>query len=420
METNYNKRFDETINKVTLDNGLTVILVHKPNFRNHVALLGTNFGAKHLTQIVNGKEVKYHSGVAHFLEHKLFEKPEEDILSTFTNMGASANAFTSYSETVYYFSTTQALDEPLNTLLDFVLDLDISESGVQKEKGIIIEELKMYQEMPFFRLSMEAYQSMFHHHPLKYDIAGTKEDVLAITKEELELAYNTNYHSSQLVLSIVSPMEPKEILELINNNERLKQTSVPLTVNNPLIDEPKEVSREYFDIDMKVNASKHVFAFKQNLKFDSNLEMIKSNIMAQLILDLNFSKLNPDYQEWLNQGYINDLFVYQSDFGLDYGYIEFIAETNKESLLNELILDKMNHLEVKEDKLIQLKKRYLGEAISDFSDFESFAINNFRAHWLGTDPFEMIEVLESITIDELNDFILSLTTNYATKVTIFA
>lgn len=419
MEINYSKRFDETINKVTLENGLTIIMVHKPHFRNHVALLGTNFGAKHLRQIVDKKEVTYHSGVAHFLEHKLFEKPEEDILSTFTNMGASANAFTSYNETVYFFSTTQELQEPLHTLINFVLDLDIRESGVEKEKGIIIEELKMYQEMPFFRLSMEAYQSMFHHHPLKYDIAGTKEDVLAITKEELELAYNTNYHPSQLVLSIVSPMEPSKILEIINQNERLKQVSTPVVVENPLINEPKEVARDYFEIDMKVNASKHVFAYKQNLSFESNLDMLKSNIMTQIILDLNFSKLNPDYQEWLNQGLINDLFVYQSDFGLDYGYIEFIAETNKEETLKHLIVDKMNHLEIREDRLIQLKKRYLGEAIADFSDFESFAINNFRAHWLETDPFEMIDLLESITIDELNEFISRLTTNYSTSVTIF-
>lgn len=409
MKTNHNKRFDETIYSTTLENGLTVIIVHKPEFRNHVALCGTNFGAKQLHQIVNGNDVVFNSGVAHFLEHKLFEKQDEDILSTFTNMGASANAFTSYNETVYYFSTTQQLELPLNTLLDFVMDLSVTEQGVAKEKGIIIEELKMYQEMPLFRLSMEVLESLFAHHPLKHDIAGTVESVNAITKEELEQAYFTNYHPSQLVLSIVSPTLPEKIIEIIENNQIEKGSTNQLEVINPKIDEPQEVARPFHKIVMNVNNPKIALAYKQSLPFNDQLEAYKANVMMQMILDLNFSKLNPEYQSWIDSDLINDLFVYQSDFGLDYGYFEFIAETQLIDEFKSFITNKLENLEIVPEKLLQLKKRYLGENISDLSDFESFAINNFRAHFIGTNPFELIELIESITESELKKFISNLT-----------
>lgn len=408
MKINHNKRFDETIFNTTLENGLSVIIVHKPEFRNHVALLGTNFGAKQLHQIVNGNDVVFNSGVAHFLEHKLFEKQDEDILSTFTNMGASANAFTSYNETVYYFSTTQQLELPLNTLLDFVMDLSVTEQGVTKEKGIIIEELKMYQEMPLFRLSMEVLESLFVHHPLKHDIAGTVESVNAITKEELEQAYFTNYHPSQLVLSIVSPTTPEKIVEIIQKNQKEKGSTNQLEVINPKIDEPQEVARPFHKILMNVNNPKIALAYKQSLPFKDQLEAYKANVMMQMILDLNFSKLNPDYQSWIDANLINDLFVYQSDFGLDYGYFEFIAETQLINEFKSFISDKLENLEILPEKLLQLKKRYLGENISDLSDFESFAINNFRAHFVGSNPFELIELIESITESELQNFISDL------------
>lgn len=413
-----NKRFDETIYKTKMDNGLTVLIVHKPDFRNSVALLGTNFGAKHLTQNLNNREHTYHSGIAHFLEHKLFEKQDEDILSVFTNMGAQANAFTSYNETIYYFQTTSELKKPLETLLDFVMSIDLTLIGVEKEKGIIIEELKMYQEMPFFRLSMELLESLFHKHPLRYDIAGDSENVMAITKEELELAYHTNYHPSQLLLSIVTPVDPKKVLSIIEINQNNKQFQPLGIVENPVIHEPESVHREFFEINMKVNASKLAIAYKQSLPFLNELEAYRTNVMTQMLLDLNFSKLNPEYQNWIDQHIINDLFVYQCDFGLDYGFIQFIAETEKCDEFKELIKSKMENLLIDEDKVNQIKKRYLGESISDLSDFEAFAIGNFRAHFLKSDAFEIIEIIENITLQDLEDLKEKLSTKHNCEVII--
>ncbi len=413
-----NTRFDETIYKTVLDNGLSIIMVHKPEFRNSVALLGTKFGASHLKQIVNGETLTYHSGLAHFLEHKLFEKQDVDILSAFTNMGANANAFTSYNETVYYFSTTNDIQEPLNTLLDFVMNIELSEKGVEKEKGIIIEELNMYQEMPVFKLSMELLESLFVNHALKHDIAGTKESVLAITKDELEAAYETNYHPSQLLLSIVSPVEPEVLLEMIKANQSLKETKVLQQVQTPVCQEPVEVAKSFQEVDMAVNASKIALGFKQTIPFFNELEAYRFNVMTQMLMDLNFSKLNPDYQSWVDQKIISDLFVTQCDFGLDYGYLYYICETEEIEAFKALIISLMNNLKVDANKLLQIKKRYFGASIAELSDFESFAIGNFRAHWLNSDAFEVIELIENVSLNDLEEAIEKLDTQQMVEVVI--
>ena len=161
------KQFNEVYYEDVCENGLKVIVWHKPLFKSTSCLFGTPFGAYDLQQITDDNEVfKYYSGIAHFLEHKLFESQEGDILSEFSELGANVNAFTSYQETVYYFSTSdEDVETPLNLLLDFVQNLSITEESVEKEKGIITQELLRYLQNPDSRLYLESFKSRYHNNP---------------------------------------------------------------------------------------------------------------------------------------------------------------------------------------------------------------------------------------------------------------
>ena len=172
MKKHYNERYDETYYAETLDNGLKVIIWHKPNFQNSQFLFATPYGALDFKQKdENGNLVAYPSGIAHFLEHKMFESKKGDVMELFSQLGANVNAFTSYNETVYYFSTTNKdVEQEVNLLLDFVQELEITEESVEKEKGIIIQELNMYLQMPDSRLLFESFKSMYHNHPLNSDL----------------------------------------------------------------------------------------------------------------------------------------------------------------------------------------------------------------------------------------------------------
>ena len=220
MKKIHNDFFDEDFYIEKLDNGLEVVIFNKKDFLTTACAFATSYGALNTDEVLDGKEYHFHPGVAHFLEHKLFESEDKNIFEEFSNMGCNVNAFTSYHETVYYFSTTnKEIEEPLNLLLDFVQKLDITDENVEKEKGIICQELAMYMQNPDSRLLQETYRSLYHNYPLKYDIGGDDASVNAISKDELDLCYKINYHPNNMVLLIVSPLDVNYLMDIVKENQ---------------------------------------------------------------------------------------------------------------------------------------------------------------------------------------------------------
>ena len=223
MDKHYEAYFDETYYTETLANGLKVIIFHKPEFSTSVCAFGTPYGALKINEQFNGKEYHFHPGVAHFLEHKLFEAKGDDMMTLFSSLGANVNAFTSYHETVYYFSKTgEDIKQCLELLLGFVQELDITPESVEKEKGIIAQEVAMYDQVPDSKLLHEAYKALYHHYPLKYDIGGDKKGIYAIDKEELDECYRINYHPVNMSLVITTPLDPKKIMNIVRKNQLKK------------------------------------------------------------------------------------------------------------------------------------------------------------------------------------------------------
>lgn len=396
MKKNYNEFFDETYYTETLDNGLKVIIFHKPDFSVTTCAFGTPFGALNTDQIVDGKEYHFNPGIAHFLEHKIFESEEKDIFATFSKMACNVNAFTSYNETVYYFSTTNKdIKEPLNLLLDFVQNLDITDKTVEKEKGIIAQELSMYMQNPDSRLLQEGYRSLYKNFPLKYDIGGDEKSVYAITKDELETCYKINYHPSNMVLVIASAIDPNSLIEIVRNNQNNKTFDKYLNPINIPFNEPKEVTRSDYSFNMDINKPKHLYAIKLNPDFKDNDDVVFKEWCVNLYLKAYFSPINPDYQKWLDEGIINDYFGYEVDFNLDYAYILFYSESNNNNL-KELIDNTLKKDLFNDEILTQVKRRYIGLAFDVFNDIENFTTGYIREYLNGQDYFNNIKLLMNV------------------------
>ena len=401
MKKIYDNFFDETYYIEKLDNGLDVVIFHKPDFLTSSCAFGTNYGALNTDQIFDDKEYHFHPGVAHFLEHKLFESKEKDVFNAFSNMGCSVNAFTSYHETVYYFSTTiKDIKEPLNLLLDFVQDLDIDKKSVEKEKGIIIQELSMYLQNPDSRLLQEAYRSMYQNYPLKYDIGGDDKTVMAINKEELELCYRLNYHPNKMSLVITSPLDPNMIMDVIKKNQSKKTFDVVKEATNILNNEPMSVLRKDFSFRMDINKAKHLYAIKLKPDFKDKDDVVFKEWCMNIYLKAYFSPLNPSYQKWLDDGLINDYFGYDVDFDSDYAYLLFYNESDNDVLKDlidkELLKDLLN-----EDILTQLKRRYVGMVFESFNEIENFNLAYIRDYLNNNDYFKSIRILMDISLDDL-------------------
>ena len=401
MKKIHNDFFDEDFYIEKLDNGLEVVIFNKKDFLTTACAFATSYGALNTDEVLDDKEYHFHPGVAHFLEHKLFESEDKNIFEEFSNMGCNVNAFTSYHETVYYFSTTnKEIKEPLNLLLDFVQKLDITDENVEKEKGIICQELAMYMQNPDSRLLQETYRSLYHNYPLKYDIGGDDESVNAISKDELDLCYKINYHPNNMVLLIVSPLDVNYLMDIVKDNQSKKHFDVQKDVKTLLIDEDDSVVRKEFSFEMDINKPKHVYALKLKPNFKDNDDIVYKQWCLDLYLKAYFSSINKDYQEWLNKGLINDYFGYEVDFDKDYAYILFYNESEEDNI-KELVDNELKKDLITEEILTSIKRRYIGNSFDTLNDVESFDTGYVRDYVNGIDYFKSIEILTHISLDDL-------------------
>ena len=216
QKTEY-RTLKETLYHQTMSDGLEVFLLKKEGFSKTYGIFATRFGSVDTSFVPLGQKemIKVPDGVAHFLEHKMFEMENGDAIDLFSNLGASTNAFTSSTRTAYLFSTSSKELECTKLLLDFVQDLYLTEENVEKEKGIIGQEIKMYDDDPDWQNYFGAIQNLYHHHPISVDIAGTVETVNATTMEALEMCYHTFYHPSNMVLFVVGHIEPETMMQMI-------------------------------------------------------------------------------------------------------------------------------------------------------------------------------------------------------------
>lgn len=401
MKKIHNDFFDEDFYIEKLDNGLEVVIFNKKDFLTTACAFATSYGALNTDEVLDGKEYHFHPGVAHFLEHKLFESEDKNIFEEFSNMGCNVNAFTSYHETVYYFSTTnKEIKKPLNLLLDFVQKLDITDENVEKEKGIICQELAMYMQNPDSRLLQETYRSLYHNYPLKYDIGGDETSVNAISKDELDLCYKINYHPNNMVLLIVSPLDVNYLMDIVKENQSKKHFDKQKDVKTLMIDEDDSVVRKEFSFEMDINKPKHVYALKLKPNFKDSDDIVYKQWCMDLYLKAYFSSINKNYQEWLNKGLINDYFGYEVDFDNDYAYILFYNESEEDNV-KELVDNELKKDLITEEILTSIKRRYIGNSFDTLNDVESFDTGYVRDYVNGIDYFKSIEILTHISLDDL-------------------
>lgn len=397
-------RYQECYYEETLPNGLKVVVWHKPGYEKSFAMMSTPMGAFDISQIDSkGNTYQYPPGIAHFLEHKLFENENRDVMEDFSKMGASVNAATTYDLTTYYFQTSTDLYEPLNILLDFTQSLDITKESVEKEKGIINQELSMYDQMSDFKLVKETFAALFHDHPMKYDIGGTTDSVNNTTLEQLEACYKYNYHPSTMICMIVTGKDPQEVLKAVRENQAKKRFPSINSIHRRKCREQQEVVKEHVQFEMDVTTPKVNIAFKLN-GIKNQIERNKMEIGIRYLMDSIFTTMNEDYQEWLDKEIINDFFGYECDFGEDYGYLMIYTETNKIDEFKDMIftnLNKMMNESYKQETFNQLKKRYFGENIKELNDFEAISFAFIRNYFNKTNFFDVLEIIDSFGMNDI-------------------
>lgn len=407
MKTINYQTLQETLYFEEMDNGLKVYLLPKKGFSKTYGLFSTCFGSIDTTFVPIGENemLKVPDGIAHFLEHKMFEMEDGDASDGFARLGASTNAFTSSSRTAYLFSTTTHEDECIELLLDFVQDIYLTEENVEKEKGIINQEIGMYDDDPDWRCYFGSIQNLYQNHPVKIDIAGTVDTVREIDKGTLEKCYHTFYHPSNMMLFVVGNIDPQKTMTLIRENQAKKHFEKENQIQRENVDEPQDVDQDELILNMDVVMPKLIVSMKINDILTEPSQKLKRELSMNLLLDLLFAKSSKLYEDWMREGFINDSFSANFTQERNYSFLQIGGDTQEPEKLRDKIyelIESIDSFEIDEADFQRVQKKNIGILIGVFNSPESIANMFSRYYFEGIMIFDLIDCLASLSLDDIN------------------
>lgn len=408
MRVSYYDQFDETVYSEVLDNGLLVKILPKRGFHKTYALFKTNYGSIDNHFCRQGEEAhQLPDGIAHFLEHKMFEKEGYDVFEIFGKFGASANAYTSFDKTAYLFSTSDYLKENLETLLDFVQDPYFTEKTVEKEKGIVAQEIRMYEDDPSWSLHFGLLKNLFPHHPASVDIAGTVESIQKITADMLYLAYETFYHPSQMTLSIVGNCQPEKTMEWIRENQAKKSFSpirkverlLPDPTSQTLLPERQEIA--------DLSKDKLAIGIRSPRPQNRDLTDAKFELKMQLLNNLIFGQTSDLYLDLYKQGMVDDSFSAGYSMNRSFDYYAVSTDTDRlnesKGAIRDILIGGRYQSELTPEKFALVKKRMLGNQIGLLNSVEYLASTLHVPFDNKLSLFDILALTDEISLEDLQD-----------------
>ena len=352
-----------------LENGLEIYIIPKNNCNNIYATFTTKYGSNidNFIPINTKKMKKYPLGIAHFLEHKMFEMEDgTDPFELYSNNGADANANTSNYKTTYLFSGPQYFKENLNYLLDYVQKPYFTDKNVEKEKGIIIQEIKMYQDDPYTVLYEKAIYNSFIEHPIKMPVIGDIENIKRITKEDLYECYNTFYNPANMFIVITGNVDPKETIKIIKNNQEKKQFDEEKIIKIKTYEEPDKVEKKSEIIKMDINLPKLALSYKINYK-KLDLKLRDALSYLSIIIDINLGSTSITNEKLKDEGIITSNIEFTLIYTDTHILITIFGETEKIEKLSSELENQINNLEITEEEF-ERKKQNVASSYIFMSD----------------------------------------------------
>ncbi|WP_434178711.1 EF-P 5-aminopentanol modification-associated protein YfmH [Bacillus stercoris] len=403
------EQLQETLYHEKMSNGLDVYVLPKKGFNKTYAVFTTKYGSidNRFVPLDKNEMVHVPDGIAHFLEHKLFEKADGDVFQDFSKQGASANAFTSFTRTAYLFSSTSNVERNLETLIDFVQDPYFTEKTVEKEKGIIGQEINMYDDNPDWRLYFGVIENMYKEHPVRIDIAGTVESISHITKDLLYECYETFYHPSNMLLFIVGPVDPEAIISQVRENQEKKPYTDQPEIKREEVKEQETVFRKEKEIKMNVQGPKCLVGLKSKNPFRLGKELLKHELSMNLLLEALFGKSSAQYESLYEKGYIDETFSFDFTAEYGFGFAVIGGDTPDPDQLAEDVssmLLRAGEL-ITAEKIELARKKKIGTFLKALNSPEYIANQFTRYAFLDMSLFDVVTVLEQITIEDVQKVI---------------
>lgn len=396
-----NERTGEQYTYVKHPTGLDIYIWKMEDYSTTHALFGTKYGSIN-TKFRTKNEpdfITVPNGIAHYLEHKLFENEDCDVFSLYAKTGASANAYTSFDKTCYLFSCTDNVYESLEILLSFVQSPYFTEETVRKEQGIIGQEIRMYDDNAGWRVFFNMLQGMYHNHPVKIDIAGTVESIAEINADLLYQCYNTFYNLNNMVLSIAGDIDEDRVLELCdkflknNGNPELETAFEP---------EPETVCQREVVQQLEIAVPMFNIGFKA--KPETGIDALRADIETNFLISMMVGGTTDFYKRLYDEGLINSTFSKETFSGDGYFCSIFGGESRNPRLVRDRIVEEIERRKkvgFDEESFNNIKKAYYGSLIRDLCDAETIATNMLNSGMEKLSAFDAIETVVAVKFEDM-------------------
>ena len=384
-----------------LENGMTVIIIPKPNLDKKYVIWGTHFGSIDNRFIMpnTGEEVFIPDGVAHFLEHKMFEQPNgTNSLDTLMALGLDANAYTTNDHTAYLFECTDNFYKGLDELMDYVQHPYFTEENVEKEKGIIAQEIKMYDDEPSWRLYMNAMDCMYKENPIKIDIAGSVESISKITPEVLYKCYNTFYNPSNMIMVVCGDFEPEKILEEIKKRLIPKEEQGEIKRIYP----PREdkINKPYKELEMEVSIPIFAIGYKDMEGINNSEDIVKKHIAIEILLNMIIGKSSETYRELYENGVLISEPDLDYEFSDEYAHILISGQSKEPNKVKEKIektVEEYKEKGLNQEHFDRIRKKVYGDYVVEYNSVGNIARMFLADKMKKIDSFDYIEKYNSVT-----------------------
>ncbi len=407
-----NELLQERIFHTTLDPGLNLYILPKKGYNKKYAIFSTRFGSiDNLFRISGNKgeeKVSVPDGVAHFLEHKLFDDEEGNVFDRFAAYGASTNAFTSFTHTTYLFSCTDFFPENFDLLLEFVQNPYFTDESVAKEQGIIQQEIRMYEDNPQWRVYFNLLSILYQNHPVRNDIAGSIESISRITKEILYKCYETFYHPLNMALFVTGDISPEQVGDQVAGSLARRSHAPIYGIDRIYPQEQASVAEQKIVQELSVSLPLVNIGFKDPYNYLEGRELLYRELAAELLLEMIFGRSEPLYNSLYEEGLIDEKFSASYTAEVTYGYSLLGGETRDPERLHARILEGIEEVRKKglnRESFYRHRRKMQGEFLRSFNSLEFIANNYLAYRFREIDFFDIFSVLGDMSLSAVEELL---------------
>lgn len=404
MKQVFYDRIGESVYWETLPNGLQICVVPKPDHAKSYAFFATRYGGMDVRFRLNGRWLDTPAGIAHYLEHKMFDTKEGNALQELAKNGAEPNAFTSNAMTGYYFDSTEHFEDNLKILLSFVSIPYFTDESVAKEQGIIGQEIRMIEDNPDWQLYTRMMQALYQKSTGRIPVAGSIESIREITAQTLYDCHKAFYTPSNMILTVVGNVDPVHITDLARSI--LPREGGPV-IERDYGDEPEEVTQKETELKMEVSMPQFLSGFKCETPEDGE-SYLRSSLIGDMASDILLGDSSPLYLRLYDQGIINSSFGGSFEMMPGMAYLYAGGDSREPRAVASAVLEEAQRLTregIDEDFYQRVRKASFGEMLRALNSFENIAVSLTEGYFHGFDAYRFPQVFDSITKDDIAAFL---------------